>query len=53
MGFPKAWEEQNEDCRVKATLTCETVVTDSSDTLCECAPPGGAPAAGAGSQKGT
>lgn len=36
-----AWEEHNNDCNVKAELTCEQSYPHTSDLLCECAP--GAP----------
>lgn len=36
-----AWEEQNEDCNVKATLTCDQTYPGTSDLLCECGPRGG------------
>lgn len=35
-----AWEEVNEDCNVKQTLTCEDSSVPTSDLLCQCAPPG-------------
>eukprot|EP00429_Kryptoperidinium_foliaceum_P086922 CAMPEP_0176198404 /NCGR_PEP_ID=MMETSP0121_2-20121125/8036_1 /TAXON_ID=160619 /ORGANISM="Kryptoperidinium foliaceum, Strain CCMP 1326" /LENGTH=175 /DNA_ID=CAMNT_0017537255 /DNA_START=47 /DNA_END=571 /DNA_ORIENTATION=+ len=35
-----AWEEVNEDCNVKMTLTCEESGIQTSDLLCQCAPPG-------------
>jgi len=36
-----AWEEVNDDCNVKATMTCDQTWGDTSDLLCECAPPAG------------
>lgn len=31
-----AWEEVNEDCNIKATITCEQTWGTTSDLLCEC-----------------
>eukprot|EP00933_Yihiella_yeosuensis_P042278 TRINITY_DN3682_c0_g2_i1.p1 TRINITY_DN3682_c0_g2~~TRINITY_DN3682_c0_g2_i1.p1 ORF type:complete len:442 (+),score=57.51 TRINITY_DN3682_c0_g2_i1:160-1485(+) len=39
-----AWEEVEEDCNVKMTLSCSDSWVDTSDLLCECAPRGEAPA---------
>merc|ERR1712137_787393 len=33
-----AWEEQNEDCNVKASMTCSQVWQGTSDLICECEP---------------
>lgn len=33
-----AWEEVNEDCNVKATMTCDQTWPHTSDLLCECSP---------------
>lgn len=33
-----AWEEVNNDCNIKATMTCDQVWPRTSDLLCECAP---------------
>lgn len=33
-----AWEEQNENCVEKATLTCEQTWPGTSDLICECEP---------------
>jgi hypothetical protein len=38
-----AWEEVNEDCNVKQTLTCEDSSVPTSDLICQCAPPGSSP----------
>ena len=34
-----AWEEYSNTCRVKKPLTCDDVVRNTSDTICECAVP--------------
>lgn len=36
-----AWEEVNEDCNVKAEMTCDQTWPHTSDLLCECMPLGG------------
>jgi len=33
-----AWEEQNNDCKVKATMKCDQTWPQTSDLLCQCAP---------------
>jgi len=38
-----AWEEVEEDCNVKFALTCEESGIQTSDLLCQCAPPGASP----------
>jgi len=35
-----AWEEVREDCNVKFALTCDESGIQTSDLLCQCAPPG-------------
>jgi len=33
-----AWEERDDDCNVKATMTCDQTWPNTHDLLCECAP---------------
>jgi len=34
-----AWEEQDDNCVIKETLTCEQTYGNTHDLLCECSPP--------------
>lgn len=46
-----AWDETKDDCEVREVLTCESSGIQTSDLLCQCAPPGAAAAVAPMSEK--